>query len=161
MPALELFPEHSPAATCMLQVYPSIDAVCNKFKAQPVNPELAQQAAAMASQYGTAYQQPAAPPKAAATGYQHDPAYAAGAPQYAAGAYAAGPYANGQYAAHAQPGYAAQPYAAAAANGAAPSNGGLPIYVVLCTGDDELRKLSCLWQGSGTLACSVAAQHII
>lgn len=108
---------------CMLQVYPTIDAVCNKFKAQPVNPELAQQASAMAAQYGAAYPHAAAPSKAASAGYQQDPTYAAAASQYAAGGYAAGAYGNGQYPAHAQPGYAAQPYAAAAANGAAASNG--------------------------------------
>ena len=112
----------------ILQVYPTIDAVCNKFKAQPINPELAQQAAVMATQYGVAYQQPAASSKAPSA-YPQDPAYgaAAGASQYSQAAYATNPYANGQYPVHAQPGYAGQPYAAAAANGAAASGEALRV----------------------------------
>lgn len=74
------------------QVYPTLDAVCNKFKSQPIAPQLAEQAkqaAAVGPQYGAPYQATAAQATAPAAAYQH-PAYAAGASQYLPGAYAQG-----------------------------------------------------------------------
>ena len=90
-----------------VQVYSTIDGAIDRFKKQPVNPEMQQ---AMPSQHQPAYAYPAA-----AASYP-DPAYQAAAvgAQYAGVPYDATAYSNGQYAAYPPQQYQ-QPYAGAAA----------------------------------------------
>ena len=103
------------ATACALQVFTSIDGVIDKFKRQPVPPEIAQ--AAPVHQPDVYQQHPAA----AAAAYPAAQPAAYPAAQYAAPAYNAGAYPNAQYAAYLQQQYQ-QPYAAAA-NGTHPSQG--------------------------------------
>lgn len=129
----------------LLQVYSTIDGAIDRFKKQPINPEMQQ---AMPSHPQPAYQYPATGTAAAP---HPDPAYqaAAAGPQYAGVPYDANAYASGQYAAYPQ--QYQQPYAAAAANGTAAAQPGM------CSSDlcVRLHVLLLYWQRSLT-----AARHI-
>lgn len=97
------------------QVFSTIDAAIDKFKRQPVNPDMQQ---AVPSQ--PAYPYPVA---GAAAGAYPAPSYQAAAAQYAGAPYDASAYAAGQYPAYPQQQYQ-QPYAASAsANGAVATQG--------------------------------------
>ena len=100
-------------------MFSSIDGAIDKFKKQPVNPEMQQ---AMPLHPQAAYPYPVAGATAAA---YPDPSYQAapGGAQYAGAPYDANAYAGGQYAAYPQ--QYQQSYGAAAANGSAAAQPGV------------------------------------
>ena len=157
-------------------MFTSIDGVIDKFKRQPVPPEIPQ--AAPVHQPDVYQQHPAAAAPAAAATYQAAQPAACAAAQYAAPAYNAGAYPNAQYAAYPQQQQYQQPYAAAA-NGTQPSQGKWQLCLVMpfclaqcwwswhtcCSllGDEQsLRMALCtgfrcrcaMYQKTGATACS-------
>ena len=100
----------------MLQVVSTIDAAIDKFKRNPVPPEMQ----AGAPQHQAPYQQFPTAGATAVPGYEDPqaayPAAAGATAPYAGAAYNAAPYSQGQYGAYPQQPYQ-QPYAAAAAQG--------------------------------------------